>query len=274
MSEKNFENIQKIVDQVSVDLEEALEIPNGEIMQYILTEIVRYALFENKAVIDFVDSGYDFSSYGRKTDQKFVLSDYRIIREFLEEPTGNTIATHESGMGFRAETIEEIVNYLGSELIKEFVEKWLKDKNVTFDSEDECEFWDMFFDLDISYGVFGVSSRIEDLPFMEIVNQFKDQAILRQKEIDLAEKQYEEKLKKDAETACNIHKYVLSLIQGNCKKFSMSEKDLLQQILEKTANKFTKEEMDIYVRSSDFGTITSSKLSYLMLKRFGLPEIY
>ncbi len=259
--------VKDIVEQLCVDLKKALEIPNGLIIEQVLVEIARYALFENKAEVEVVDSGYDVSSHGRITDQKFVLSDYETVVDFLDEPNGNTEATFTSGMGFRAETIYNQIRDVASDLISAFAKDWLREKNIKFESGNEKdEFWDTFSNEEITYPEFFID-EIGKLPFLKIVEKFKEDATFLQTEIEIEEEKEQEEFERKSEIAQRVHEYVTQLArEEGYKKFSVSEKEALWKILIEATSRFTTEEIKIYINSSDFSSITSKKLAYEMVK--------
>jgi len=258
--------IKDIVEQLCVDLEKALEIPDGLIIEQVLIEIARYALFENKAEIEVVHSGYDVSSHGRITDQKFILSDYKTVGVFLDEPNENTEATFTSGMGFRAETIYDQIKDTASDLIGAFAKDWLREKNIKFESDnEEDEFWDTFWDEEITYPVF--IDEIGKLPFLKIVEKFKEDATFLQTEIEIEEEKKQEEFERKSKIAQKVHEYITQLArEENYKRFSMSEKEALWKILIEATSRFTTEEIKIYINSSDFSSITSEKLACEMVK--------
>ena len=63
---------------------------------------------ETRSEVEVVDCGYDVSSYGRRRKAPFRIADFDTVADFLQEPTGQTQATYESGSGMRAEDYEEV----------------------------------------------------------------------------------------------------------------------------------------------------------------------
>ncbi len=121
---------------------------NGFMDRYTFRWLQNILRNEFKSTIEFVDSGYDLSSYGNRTREKYTLSDYETIGDFLNEPTGYTQATYISGSGLAAETWEERINGLFIDALTE----WLKESGLyesILEPEEGLEmiddsFWDIY----------------------------------------------------------------------------------------------------------------------------------
>lgn len=72
------------------------------------------------ADIEVVDSGYDYSTFGRSSYEKVNKSQFETIRDFLDYPTGNSRPTFCSGSGMVAETWEDYISEEWSEIITNY----------------------------------------------------------------------------------------------------------------------------------------------------------
>jgi hypothetical protein len=73
-----------------------------------------------------VDTGFDLSTEGVRTDIPLDASDFVTLGDLLECPTGDTEATYIPGSGLRARTFEDdFIEYL-----YEFQSRWLKGKSL------------------------------------------------------------------------------------------------------------------------------------------------
>jgi hypothetical protein len=104
---------------------------------------------ELKSKIEYIDCGYDSSSHSRRTNKKYKLEDFETINDFLNEPTGNTLATYISGHGFSAETWEDRCTEISHETLLE----WLKEKDFyasLLDSDEmiDDKFWETLIKID------------------------------------------------------------------------------------------------------------------------------
>ena len=70
------------------------------------------------AEVELVDSGYDLSSWGRRSKVPVDATRFATINNFLEYPTGDSVPTHVSGSGMAAETWEERLYYDWIEIVK------------------------------------------------------------------------------------------------------------------------------------------------------------
>lgn len=72
------------------------------------------------AEVEVVDSGYDYSTFGRASHVKVNKNQFETIRDFLDYPTGNSRPTFCSGSGMVAETWEDYVSVEWSEIITNY----------------------------------------------------------------------------------------------------------------------------------------------------------
>lgn len=64
-----------------------------------------------------IDTGYDISVHGCKTDEAINTKDFIKIQDFLDLPTGESVPTYESGGGMRSESWEEeLYRYISDRL--------------------------------------------------------------------------------------------------------------------------------------------------------------
>lgn len=255
---KSEKEMEELIKQMIPDLRKELSVPDGFIAEQILIEIARYALFENKSEVEVVDLGYDLSSYGYKTNKRFKLSNYKTVGDFLDEPNGETEATHVSGMGFTAKTIKSEIFEFAEDLHSEVVEKWLEEHNIEVDERIASDFYDkLYVETDPDNIVF----EIESLPFLEVVERYKEAAIQIEKEMEAEEDEEEKKKREKRKIIEKIHGYVLEMAhEMGYIRFVMENKNILWNIIERLSRLFTPEEITIYLNSQDFRNITSRNL--------------
>ena len=83
---------------------------SGKMFEVTCGEWIVKAFKERTKVMTYkVDVGYDVSTYPRKTEQHFVLSDYTTVESFLDEHANETIATYCSGSGLACATLDDIL---------------------------------------------------------------------------------------------------------------------------------------------------------------------
>lgn len=81
--------------------------PSTEMIEEMAGPYIAQLLEGRKSVIEWEQTPWDCSSHGRRTKERYVLSDYETLADFLDEPTGETEPTFMSGMGFRARKYED-----------------------------------------------------------------------------------------------------------------------------------------------------------------------
>ena len=105
-------------------------------------------LNSEKYTVRYEDTGYDVSCYPKETGQMHRIEDYKTVGNFLEEPTGETVATYIPGQGIDVERYHEefariLYNYLHQWCVEqvadieqspEFVQQYFK--NVPADYHD------------------------------------------------------------------------------------------------------------------------------------------
>jgi hypothetical protein len=100
---KNSINLPDIADKAVLKIENYFIAIIKE-LNLKLIEILRD---RNRYEIEIVDVGYDVSEHVHSTGESFNIENYENVKDFLEEPTGNTIPTYVSGTGLMAETYED-----------------------------------------------------------------------------------------------------------------------------------------------------------------------
>lgn len=114
---------------------------NGECLTQLGVWLVDIILDDNKHELDVIDCGYDVSTYARKSDDGYDLSQYFKVQDFLDnEYTGNTKATHMSGSGMMAETYyihfrDEVDNLWFDYIYGQFPEIKLRDDEGYMDDD-------------------------------------------------------------------------------------------------------------------------------------------
>jgi hypothetical protein len=255
---KSKEEMEEIVKQILPELKKEFSVPDGLVAKTVLTEIVRYALFENKSEVEIEDLGYDCSYYGRRTNKKFNIADYKTVGDFLKEPDGQTEATHMSGMGFAARTIERDMCDLAEDTFNELVEEWLNEHNIKIDEDVITDFYDKVYE---EIYPSDVVDEISSLPFLEVVERFREEATQIEMEKEKEEEEEEKRRQEERRIVEKIHGYVLEMAQEmGYTRFVMENKDILWNIIERLPKLFTAKEITIYLKSQNFRNITSRNL--------------
>lgn len=96
-------DLQSIADKAVMLIGERI----SNIIKELNSKLLEIIKNNSKYEVEIVDVGYDVSEHARPTGKRLDIHDYLTIKEFLEELTGNTIATYVSGAGLRAETYED-----------------------------------------------------------------------------------------------------------------------------------------------------------------------
>jgi hypothetical protein len=69
--------------------------------------LIRVLESRTRGAVEVVDSGYDISTEGVRTEDPLDSSDFITLGDLLESPTGDTEPTYVSGSGLRARTFED-----------------------------------------------------------------------------------------------------------------------------------------------------------------------
>jgi len=151
-------NEEKIKNENSIDLQAIADKAVQEIGDDIINivkelniKLVEILKKETKYDIEIVDVGYDVSEHPRPTGKRFDIHDYSAVKDFLEEATGNTVATYVSGAGLRAETYEDYFQDLIMRKKYDIAEKIFIEKtgiDTSNMSEEERALFDDFNDGD------------------------------------------------------------------------------------------------------------------------------
>ncbi len=150
-------NEEKIKNENSIDLQAIADKAVQEIGDDIINivkelniKLVEILKKETKYDIEIVDVGYDVSEHPRPTGKRFDIHDYSAVKDFLEEATGNTVATYVSGAGLRAETYEDYFQDLIMRKKYDIAEKIFIEKtgiDTSNMSEEERALFDDFNDV-------------------------------------------------------------------------------------------------------------------------------
>lgn len=227
--------------------------------------IADHALNGTCSVIDYIDSGYDYSSYGRRTNEPYKVEDFETVEEFLEEPSGNTNATFISGSGFAAEELSEEFEREVLDALTTWVSQQHRKKYglevADFDLPGWQEFWDLVCDerLDGVYWheVFA-PKRLAD-----VVNKHRAEAeeLQRQREIERAEQERIARAK--AEIAERVHRRFMLLVGRRKARFTIPGKPKILRLLRRIEANLGPnggKDVAIYIRYLAFKTFASNRL--------------
>lgn len=132
------------VRDVVVKIKTELMSEGGELEQACYRWIQRACRENSAAEFEVIDSGYDVSSFGRKTGNAIDISVFSTIEEFLDYPTGESVPTFMSGSGMAAQTYSELLG----EFIRDQIWDWLDRNNLkSFITDDEGLVDDDFCDI-------------------------------------------------------------------------------------------------------------------------------
>jgi hypothetical protein len=108
------EKIAEILDEVKAELFPYLD---SRLLKVIDTQI----FWSRKAKINTVDSGYDYSTYGKlcREHTRVTFTDHIYLYQILNMPTGDTRKTYSSGRGMAATT--------WGDLIQDWANDWCAD---------------------------------------------------------------------------------------------------------------------------------------------------
>ena len=109
----------------------------------VATWLATAILYAERCLIDHDDDPpWDCSGKVCIDEGSFILSDYQKLSDFLEELTGNTEASYESGCGFFHTTYEKALQYIVWNYIHQVFQSQFQDyDNWSNDVEDaSCEF--------------------------------------------------------------------------------------------------------------------------------------
>ena len=122
----------KELDKILASLEEGLDVlleqEKAKILETIFSDIIYDFYTCNKYTLSHdYDPPYDYSGSLSKTNLPYCLEDYETIGEFLEEYTGDSMATYVSGWGMRyldfASYYADEINERLCKIAYEFIEK-------------------------------------------------------------------------------------------------------------------------------------------------------
>lgn len=152
---------QQITKLIKKDLNESLQ------------EVIQDWFFtEKKAYVEYVDSGYDVSSFGRQGNLPFSINDYKSVQDFLDEATGNSVPTFEPGSGMRHETFDDLLQEYVDELIFDYKEKAIKLAEKKFSIEDADDLFDEYEIDDENYTAkFDILIDLSKKPLMDILGE-------------------------------------------------------------------------------------------------------
>ena len=203
MSKQNAQDLRKqgldlIAPHVD-NIEKALFDPDGIAMCYMGAWLGSTIMTQQKHEIEWVNLGYDCSSYPKKTDKIFDLTKYKTVYDFLDnESNGETIATHESGYGMRSGTFSDDFNSVACDawmlsLEKNFPEIYQMNIDFADNDMDQIQWYDDIYDAFCHFNIADddLEQFFNELPLMKTFLKYFPQAIEKIK----ADEEAEEKIK-------------------------------------------------------------------------------
>ena len=123
-------NIKDVVLKIKTEF-----MPEGGELEQACYRWIQRACRENSAAeFEVIDSGYDVSSFGRKTGDAIDTSIFSTIEDFLDYPTGESVPTFMSGSGMAAQTYSDLLE----DFIRDQIGDWLDRNNLkSFVTDDE-----------------------------------------------------------------------------------------------------------------------------------------
>jgi hypothetical protein len=110
-------------EQVIQAIKSELMCPGGELEREAYRWIQEMGRTHSAASIKIIDSGYDVSSFGQRTNSSINTAAFDTIQNFLDYPTGESIPTFCSGAGMAAETWEDRFR----EFVRDYTTRWLSE---------------------------------------------------------------------------------------------------------------------------------------------------
>ncbi|MGO0063467.1 hypothetical protein ACTID9_26275 [Brevibacillus fluminis] len=106
------------IESISQQIRDKVEGKFQILLNRLAVDLAYDFIFRPKYIVTHeFDSPWDYSGTLLRLDEGFSLDDYPCIGDFLEEYTGNSIASYISGCGFFHDTYEEKYEQLISEFI-------------------------------------------------------------------------------------------------------------------------------------------------------------
>lgn len=133
-------NIRDVVLRIKTEL-----MSEGGELENACYRWIQKACRENSgAEFEVIDSGYDVSSFGRKTGDAIDVSAFSTIEDFLDYPTGESVPTFMSGAGMAAQTYSDLLG----EFIRDQIWDWLDRNDLkSFVTDEEGLVNDDFCDI-------------------------------------------------------------------------------------------------------------------------------
>lgn len=241
----------------------------ARILRELMVKLTQILLYGRKVQVDRLDLGYDCSDYPTHTHQPYREEDYETVGDFLQEATGQTIATYLSGYGFHAETLEEwVTSEIDSELFELLKTMALEYLNVEDELDSEAE------DTVVEHVMEWVEPSLEQLKQVSLswmLKAHRNQAGQRQAEQIEQSRQAALKQESNEKIATRVHQQGQFLLKQT--KYNMAEQEQLFAALERLAEMVSATELDIYLHSSWFQQICSNRLQQLAQARFASARI-
>lgn len=238
------------------------------ILSKLMLRLTQILLYGHKVQVGILDLGYDCSDYPVATQMPYQPQDYETLADFLEEATGETVATYLSGHGLSAETYEDWVT---SELDSEIFDL-LQAMALAYLAVDELSEQDE--DILSEHKLDWVWQSLESLKLVSLSWMLK--AHRAQAEQCQAHKLEQARLaalqrKSNDRIAHRVHQQGRFLLTQA--KYEMDQQEQLFAALDSLAEMVSATEMDIYLHSRWFEVISSNRLRQLAQARFAAVRV-
>ena len=172
------------------------------------------------------DCGYDVSTFSRRTDERFDLSQYEKTGEFLDMEIGpNTRATYMSRAGFLAETLDDVA----MEVSRDAFSAWIRG---LFPGIDFFDLWDDLMDVGVDEGEF--HARFRDWLLEDVMARYLSDGLALRARRREAEEERERRLR--ASSAYGAPAYALMKQRlMPLGKFEVDRRDELKRLLDQIA---------------------------------------
>jgi len=248
--------IEEILEAVKDELE------SGELVESVFNVLADSFYCEYKYDTYDIDTGYDVSTYPQKTNEHFNPNDYKTVGDFLEECTGNTVATYVSGNGIDVERYESIAEETLRNDIWSIADKIFKKHLLNDDQFDDIS--DNVFDALIENNLgemFILEKIIKPYPFKEFIEKYDDSYAeeVRRQRAEEEQAIYERIINNDKISAL-IYKDFLLFKDDVFQKYNSEDIELLKIICKILLRKHGRKNMEIFVESDYFKKSVSNSV--------------
>jgi len=234
-----------------------------------MVKLTQILLYGRKVHVVSLDLGYDCSDYPTPSHQPYQVEDYVTVGDFLQEATGQTVATHLSGYGLYAETLEDwVTREIDSELFELLKTMALEYLSVEDELDSEAE--DILAENVMEWGCQSLE-QLKPVSLSWMLKSHRVQAELRQAGQIEQSRLDAQKRESNEQIARWVHHQGRFLLTQA--KYNMAQHEQLFSALDSLAEMVSATELDIYLHSPWFQKISSNRLQQLAQARFASARV-